>query len=55
MTKHRKRLVIAKTTTFWQKQVIHYKCLKVHAMTKVLENTLTYQIWIESDKKMMIL
>ena len=61
MTKHRKQLVFAKTTIFWREQVILAKLFiintqKPHAMTKILQNTFTFQIWIQSDrKKIMIL
>ena len=39
----RKQLFLAKT--------IHHKRPKPPAMTKVLQNTFTYQIWIQSDIK----
>ena len=44
-----------KTTFFCSKtshfsQTVPYKCPKPYAMTQVLQNTLTYQIWIQSDK-----
>ena len=45
---------------FWAKtsyfsQTIHYKRPKLPGMTKVLQSTFTYKIWMRSDKKMMTL
>ena len=45
----RKQLFLAKTSYF--SQTIHYKHLKLHAMIKLLQNTFTYQVWFQSDKK----